>query len=150
MNWVLKEFAELTAAELHDLLELRIQVFVVEQRCAYPEVDGKDLESTHLLGYRASELVAYARWYAATDHVVLGRVVTRSTVRRQGVAQRLLKRAFAAIGPRRIQISAQQYLEPYYQRLGFETVSGVYDDFGIPHIDMIKDQSPEDIGRDRH
>jgi ElaA protein len=139
LRWILKKFSELTVFELHDLLQLRTEIFVVEQQCAYPEIDGKDLYSTHLLGYLDSELAAYARWYPEENSVVMGRIATRATLRRRGVGVQLMNRAIEAIGSHHIHISAQQHLERYYGNLGFETVSDVYDDYGIPHIDMIRD-----------
>lgn len=139
MRWILKEFDELTLFELHDLLRLRTEIFVVEQQCVYPEIDGKDIHSTHLLGYQDSELAAYARWYPEENCVVMGRIATRSALRRRGVGVQVMHRAIEAIGSYRIRISAQHHLERYYGNLGFETVSDVYDDYGIPHVDMIRD-----------
>ena len=139
MRWILKEFDELTLLELHDLLRLRTEIFVVEQQCAYPEIDGKDIHSTHLLGYLDSDLAAYARWYPEENYVVMGRIATRRSVRRRGVGVQLMNRAIEAIGSHRIRISAQQHLERYYGKLGFDTGSDIYDDYGIPHVDMIRD-----------
>ena len=142
MNWLVKTFAELTPGELHDLLRLRTDVFVVEQNCAYPELDGKDPDSTHLLGYIDSELAAYARWYDDGPVVVLGRIVVRTDLRGRGEGRRLMEHVFEAVGKRPIRISAQKQLERYYAVLGFETASEPYDDFGIPHVDMLRTAPP--------
>ena len=138
VGFLVKSFSELTTRELHDLLRLRTEVFVVEQDCAYPEIDGKDPQSTHLLGYLDSSLITYARWYTHGNDTVLGRIVTRPDLRRRGFGGRLMARVFEIIGDRRIRISAQQQLESYYRNLGFETTSEPYDDFGIAHIDMVR------------
>jgi ElaA protein len=138
LRFVVRTFDELSTRELHDLLRLRTEVFVVEQECAYPEIDGNDPRSTHLLGYLESRLAAYARWYPDGDAVVLGRILTRQDLRRGGLGKQLMAMVFDAIGPREIRISAQLQLEPYYRDMGFETVSERYDDFGIPHIDMVR------------
>ena len=142
MNWLVRAFEELTPRELHDLLRLRTDVFVVEQHCAYPEIDGKDTHSTHLLGYHGSELGAYSRWYDDGPVVVLGRIVVRSDLRGRGEGRRLVEHVFGLVGDRPIRISAQKHLERYYEGIGFETTSEPYDDFGIPHVDMLRAAPP--------
>ena len=150
MRWLVREFDELTPTELHDALQLRIDVFVVEQRCAYPELDGKDPRATHLLAYDGSRLIGYARWYSSGAEVVMGRIVVRKGSRGVGLAGQVMTRAFEAIGPRTIRISAQSQLRRYYQTLGFKEISEAYDDFGISHIDMVRERidtatgTPED------
>jgi len=136
--FVVRTFDQLSTRELHDLLRLRTEVFVVEQECAYPEIDGKDPRSTHLLGYLDSRLAVYARWYPEGEAVVLGRIVTHPDLRRGGLGKQLMAEVFDTIGPQEIRISAQLQLEQYYRDMGFETVSERYDDFGIPHIDMVR------------
>jgi ElaA protein len=136
LKWIVRSFDRLSLRELHDLLRLRVDVFVAEQRCAYPEIDGKDPESTHLLGYEDSELCAYARWYPDGRVAVVGRIVVRRNLRRRGLGRELMERIFEGVGDRTIRISAQQRLEGYYQRLGFETRSEPYDDYDIPHVEM--------------
>jgi ElaA protein len=147
LRWVRKSFDELTTRELYDLLRLRTDVFVVEQSCAYPEMDGKDPLCTHLLAYEDSQLAAYARWYPDGEQVVLGRIVTRGDLRKRGLNRRLMARVLDAVGARPIRISAQRYLEQYYQSLGFETVSDPYDDFGISHVDMVRQHGERSLGR---
>ena len=147
MKWVVKAFDELTTHELHDLLRLRIDVFVFEQACAYPELDGKDTQSTHLLGYaEEGGLRAYARWYSSGREVVMGRIVVQEEARNSGLGLQLMEHAFDAIGSQPIRISAQQPLEQYYHGFGFRTISEPYDDFGIPHIDMLKEPTPVSKG----
>lgn len=138
MNWICKRFGQLTPGELHDALRLRTDVFVVEQSCAYPEVDGEDPRSTHLLAYDGTRLVAYARWHAESGEIVLGRIVVQQAARGNGVGRALMERAFLEIGTQSIRISAQCQLERYYRELGFSAVSEPYDDFGIPHVDMVR------------
>jgi ElaA protein len=143
LKWAVRPFDRLSLRELHDLLRLRVDVFVAEQRCAYPEIDGKDLESTHLLGYEPSGLAAYARWYPDGRTAVVGRIVVRRDVRGRGIGRELVERIFEAVGDRTIRISAQQRLEGYYQRLGFETSSDPYDDCGVQHVEMFRDPPVE-------
>ena len=138
LTFVVKSFEKLSTRELHDLLRLRIDVFVVEQECAYPEIDGKDPLSTHLLGYVDSDLAVYARWYTEGNGLVLGRITTRQDLRGQGLGRLLMAKVFDSLDPQEIRISAQRQLESYYRDMGFETVSELYDDFGIPHIDMVR------------
>ena len=113
-------------------------MFVVEQECPYPELDGHDPEAMHLLGRLGSELIAYGRWYLEGDIAVLGRILTRIDHRRRGLARALVAAALDAIGEREVRICAQTYLEGFYRELGFETVSEPYDDHGIAHVDMVR------------
>jgi ElaA protein len=133
-----KSFAELTTPELHEILALRVAVFVVEQACAYPELDGRDPESIHLLGIVDGRLAAYARWYPTAGATILGRIVVEPELRGRGLGRRVTGEALRRIGPGEVRVSAQLYLEPFYRGLGFETVSSPYDDYGVAHVDMVR------------
>ena len=142
LTWQLRTFGELTAAELYAIMALRQQVFVVEQKCAYMDADGLDMVSRHLWGCQPTGLIAaYLRIVPAGakfDEVSIGRVVTSPHVRGTGLGRELMKRGIAAVGAVPLRISAQAYLERFYCELGFARVSDVYDDDGIPHIDMTR------------
>ncbi|MFG2059890.1 GNAT family N-acetyltransferase [Micromonospora sp. NPDC048871] len=135
-------FADLDARTFHDLVRLRIDVFVVEQECAYPELDGRDLEpgTRHLWLARDGAVLAYLRILADPDGVArIGRVVVAPSARGAGHAGRLLAAALAEIGDRPCVLEAQSHLVDFYARRGF-TVSGPdYVEDGIPHTPMRRD-----------
>lgn len=136
-------FDDLTPRQLHDALALRQRVFVVEQACVYQDVDGKDPNALHLLGRNeTATLVAYARILppgARFDVAAIGRVVVAPEHRGQGLARALMLEAIRIArdhhGPR-VALSAQAHLEAFYASLGFVRVGDVYDEDGIPHVDM--------------
>ncbi len=148
IRWQHKHFNQLTVNELYDALKLRIDVFVVEQTCYYPDLDDCDRNpaTLHLLGYANNELVAYLRilppgeTYA--DYVSIGRVATRKDVRGSGLGHPLIKQGIALCKTNwpttNIKISAQEHLQGYYQKHGFKTVSEMYLEDDIPHIAMLK------------
>jgi ElaA protein len=135
LSWVLLPFDELTTHQLFDVLKLRVDVFVVEQECAYPELDEKDRhpETRHLMGFSGQELVAYARLIPpglSYESASIGRVVTAADYRRNGAGKALLKEAIHRCGAKwphhNIEIGAQEYLLDFYQSFGFEASSPVY------------------------
>ena len=146
INWHWQQFNELSTATLFDILKLRQQVFVVEQNCAYPDIDELDKTAMHLYGVNDSSLVAYLRLLPPTRNnsfTALGRIVTDQTVRGKGYGKSLLTQGieFAdkhyASSP--IKISAQVHLQEFYMSFGFKTVSSPYDEDGIMHVDMRRD-----------
>lgn len=139
-----KSFAELSASELYSLLQLRSEIFVVEQNCAYQDCDGKDEMSMHLLGFEDNVLVAYARLLpkgvSYENYPSIGRVATKFSVRKKGYGKLLMLEAIKYCKEHfkiNIKISAQAYLEKFYQDLGFVTISAPYLEDDIPHIAMI-------------
>ena len=152
MRWITKSFTELTTTELYQLLQLRAEVFVVEQTCYYQDLDGKDCHpgALHLLGYEDEQLVAYLRvlpeGVSYQGHLSIGRVVTHESIRGSGGGHRLLRRgvaecqAMAAHLP--IKLSAQEHLQGYYGGQGFVTVSDVYLEDGINHVAMVRQPQP--------
>jgi ElaA protein len=145
MRFRVKRFEELTVDELYDLLRLRAEIFVVEQECAYQDLDGLDRASTHLLGTKQGRLEAYARWHPEGEQVRLGRIVTGPRVRGRGHGRRLvieaLRRIAAEHPGRPVLIHAQAHLEGFYQDLGFETRGEPFDEDGIPHVSMMRTTS---------
>ncbi|MDO1502152.1 GNAT family N-acetyltransferase [Winogradskyella maritima] len=139
-----KPFKALTTQELYDLLQLRSEVFVVEQDCVYQDLDGKDRKALHVLGYKDSELVAYTRLFNAGDYfeeASIGRVVVRQTERQHKYGYDIMKASIDAIKLNHntsvIRISAQCYLIKFYNNLGFEEVGEEYLEDGIPHVNMV-------------
>lgn len=144
MQWKIKAFDQISLQELYTILTLRTNVFVVEQACPYPEVDGKDPNCLHLLGTINGELVAYLRILPAGlryDEVSIGRVVIKPSHRGKGLGRLMMEQAIHCITNEwkesQIKIGAQSYLEKFYQSLGFEPVSEVYLEDDIPHLDML-------------
>ena len=144
MQWEIKAFDQLSLQELYTMLTLRTNVFVVEQACPYPELDGKDPNCLHLLGTINGELVAYLRILPAGliyDEVSIGRVVIKPSHRGKGLGRLMMEQAIHCITNEwkesQIKIGAQAYLEKFYQSLGFEPVSEVYLEDDIPHLDML-------------
>jgi ElaA protein len=147
MQWIVKTFEELTTTELYTILRLRCEVFVVEQECAFQEMDNYDQQAVHLMGYDADqELVAYTRLFKpgiTYDLASIGRVVTSKKVRGTGAGKELMQKSIAMVeelfGKGPIKIGAQQYLLKFYTSLGFVQSSEMYLEDNIPHIKMIRD-----------
>jgi ElaA protein len=140
-----KTFEQLNTKELYDLLQLRSEVFVVEQDCVYQDIDGKDQKALHILGYRGSKLVAYTRIFQPGDYfdeASIGRVVVRWHERKFKNGYKIMNASIKAINDHyntsEIRISAQTYLKTFYNNLGFKEVGEEYLEDGIPHINMIK------------
>jgi ElaA protein len=131
-------FAELTAAEVYGLCRLRVDVFVVEQQCPYPELDGRDLEpATEHLWFEADGVpVATLRVLDDGDEWAIGRVATAAGWRGSGLAARLMAEALAGHGDRPLHLGAQAYLEGWYERFGFRRSGPGYVEDGIPHVPM--------------
>jgi ElaA protein len=157
LTWRFVAFDALTTRELYELLQLRSEVFVVEQACVFQDMDGADAQAMHLLGRLAegpgqpgqpgqpAQLVAYARCFAAGvkfAEISIGRVVTHDDVRGSGAGHVLLQKAVACLtqqwGAQPIRIGAQARLEAFYQQHGFETTGAPYLEDGIAHIEMLR------------
>jgi ElaA protein len=144
MNWRWRAFSELSTDDLYDLIKLREEAFVVEQKCIYLECDGWDRKAMHLLGYESGRLAAYMRAFPAGlryPEMCLGRVVVRNDARGQGVGRKLLAEGLRQMrqawgwGP--VRISAQSHLLRFYQDFGFVPEGEEYLDDGIPHRYMV-------------
>ncbi|ANS79958.1 ElaA protein [Serinicoccus hydrothermalis] len=135
-------FADLDNRVLHDLLRLRVDVFVVEQDCAYPEIDGRDVEegTEHLWMDLDGQVAATVRVLHDPDGTRhLGRVATHRDHRGQGYAAALLREGLERLGPGPVHLGAQAYLEQWYARLGFRRSGEDYLEDGIPHLPMVRD-----------
>lgn len=147
-KWI--SFSDLAVDQLYALLRLRAEVFVVEQRCAYLDLDNKDSEALHLLGMENNQLAAYLRLFPPRkkDHVVVfGRVATATTARSKGYGKKLMETMLAYCHEHfpqsPIQGAAQAYLQTFYESFGFKTIGPQYEEDGIPHIDMQKNPGCE-------
>ncbi len=145
IKWIFKKFEELIPSELYAIMQLRNEVFVVEQNCVYQDADNKDSLSFHLMGWTQQKLVAYTRILApgiAFEEASIGRVVTSPSVRRTGIGVELMKASISKttelFGNLPIRIGAQLYLEKFYTTLGFKKASDTYLEDNIPHIEMVR------------
>jgi ElaA protein len=149
LTWQLAPFNQLSASQLYHLLQLRINVFVVEQTCPYPELDDKDHQEGvhHLMGFQDGQLIACARLIPAGisyPSVSIGRVATHKDKRGSGLGHTLLEQALLScekLWPgKSIEIGAQEHLSKFYTKHGFKQTSEMYLEDDIPHIDMKLDK----------
>ena len=148
IQWVLKKFSELNPYELYAVLQLRNEVFVVEQNCVFQDADDKDQQSHHLLGYCQDKLIAYTRLVppgVIYNEASIGRVATSPSVRGTGAGKQLMQQSidlcYKLFGINSIKIGAQLYLKKFYEGFDFHQVSDTYLEDGIPHIYMLKSPS---------
>jgi len=142
--WTLSGFDTLDAPALYDLLRLRSEVFVVEQACAFQDLDGLDGRAVHLQGRVAGQLLAYARCFPAGvtfAEASIGRITTRATARGTGLGHQLVARAMQAVadlwGLQPIRIGAQAHLRHFYESHGFSDLGRPYLEDGIDHLEMM-------------
>lgn len=143
VKWKIKRFEALSLNELYEVLQLRTEVFVVEQNCVYQDIDGKDQKALHLIGEYQNETVAYARLFQPGDYfekASIGRVVVKPGHRHLKLGHGLMREAINAIETvfhvSEITISAQLYLQQFYESHGFVATSETYLEDDIPHIEM--------------
>lgn len=148
VNWKIKKFNELTVDELYAILQLRSEVFVVEQNCVYHDPDGKDQYAWHLMGMENGKLIAYTRLFPAGityDDPSIGRVVTSSSKRRGGLGKELMQHSIQycekLFGKTSITLGAQLYLKEFYESFGFIVSGEEYIEDGIPHVTMTRKAS---------
>ena len=141
-----KTFQELSNKELYNLLQLRSEVFVVEQDCVYQDLDGKDEKSLHVLGYKQNKIVAYTRIFKPGyyfNEASIGRVVVAKRERKFKYGYDIMNASIEAIklhfNTLKVKISAQVYLKSFYNKLGFKEIGEEYLEDNIPHIAMIKE-----------
>lgn len=141
MELVIKHFTELSVDELYDILKARVDVFVVEQKCPYPEIDGKDKEAYHLFLRDEQGIAAYLRVLGegvSFPEPALGRILT--TRRGEGLGARIVRDGIAFVNDKfsanKIRIEAQVYAREFYEKLGFRQCSEPFMDEGIEHIEM--------------
>ena len=143
-KWKLKTWEELSKKELYDILRLREKVFIVEQKCPYMDIDGKDDLSYHLFLYNKDELIAYSRiipeGISYKNNISFGRVVISENFRGKGIAKEMiiliLEKTKELFGKEKIIISAQTYLTKFYSKYGFKVKGEEFLEDSIPHIKM--------------
>ena len=145
MKVIFKTFSELTTKELYQILQLRSEVFVVEQNCVYQDIDGKDEKAIHIIGVVQNKIVAYTRCFKPDEYfkeASIGRVVVKKTERKLKRGNQIMIHSIKAIEKlfqtKTIIISAQSHLKFFYNNFGFYSVGNEYLEDGIPHIEMIK------------
>lgn len=145
IKWVCKTFNDLSPEELYSILQLRSEVFVVEQNCVYQDMDDKDQQSYHFMGFIDNKLVAFTRLMPpglSYAEMSIGRVVTSPSVRGKNIGRLLMQQSLTKVhelfGESAIKIGAQLYLKSFYESLGFIKCSELYLEDGIEHIKMIR------------
>ncbi|MBT8325764.1 MAG: GNAT family N-acetyltransferase [Winogradskyella sp.] len=146
LTFKFKTFNELELNELYDLLQLRSEVFVVEQNCVYQDIDGKDQKAYHILGYKNNTLVAYTRLFKPGDYFTeasIGRVVVSKRERMHKYGYDIMNASIEFIrdhlNAKLIKLSAQTYLKRFYNNLGFKENGAEYLEDDIPHIAMLRE-----------
>ncbi|WP_214881309.1 MULTISPECIES: GNAT family N-acetyltransferase [unclassified Exiguobacterium] len=134
-----KAFHELTTIELYRLLALRTEIFVVEQNCPYQEIDGKDEQAIHYWIEEDGEIVSALRVLTEASPVAIGRVVTKAAHRGKGYSRKLMEATIEDFGHETLYLQAQTYVELFYASFGFKRTSDVYEEDGIPHVDMLRE-----------
>jgi len=144
MQTLIKKFTGLRTLELYQILKLRGDVFIYEQKCAYPDCDNHDLTAIHIMMMSDETLIAYARIlppHSKYPKTSIGRVVVHTDWRGKNLARQIMDAAIAtarkAFPNDPLMVQAQQYLEKFYQSFGFQTINQPYDDAGIIHVDMV-------------
>ena len=145
LHFSLKTFAELSPFELYAYLQLRSEVFVVEQNCVYQDLDDKDQKSLHVFVHQLDKLVACARIVPAAlayPEISIGRVIVAESFRKKHLGHELMRFCISEIqkrfGPQKIVLSAQAHLQDFYKKHNFVPEGAIYLEDGIPHIHMIK------------
>ncbi|MEJ7768679.1 MAG: GNAT family N-acetyltransferase [Chitinophagaceae bacterium] len=143
-SWICKKYDELTIDELYAILQLRIEVFIVEQKCAFQDADNKDRHCFHLMCWNDGDLSAYSRLVPAAvsfNEISIGRVITSSASRRTGLGKQLMEKSiencYSLFGKQPVRIGAQLYLKKFYESVGFLPAGPVYLEDGIEHMEMI-------------
>ncbi len=144
LNWIFKPFEGLTTNELYAFLQLRSEVFVVEQNCVYQDIDNKDRKSFHLMAWYDDDLVAYTRLVppgVSFNEASIGRVITAPKYRVLGIGIELMEKSIhhtlQSYATNKIRIGAQLYLKKFYEGFGFIAQGEEFLEDGIPHIEML-------------
>ncbi|WP_226063648.1 GNAT family N-acetyltransferase [Kaistella polysaccharea] len=144
--WKVKSFEQLSTEELYRIIQARIDVFVVEQNCPYPETDGSDTKALHIWAEGDEEILAYCRVFGPHikyDVPSIGRVLTNKDFRSKKLGKALMKIALDVVETRfnttKVQISAQDYLLRFYEMFGFKSTGKNYLEDDIPHTEMVRD-----------
>jgi len=144
MQYTMKKFGELTNTELYKLLQLRQEVFIIEQTCIYPDMDDKDQNAYHLMVFDQGTMLGCLRILekdVSFEEAAIGRVIVSKPNRQKGIAKEMMLQALDFIrqelNERHVRISAQSVAIPFYKSVGFEVVSEEYLEDDIPHVEML-------------
>lgn len=139
--WKTKTFDELNNRELYKILALRQEVFTIEQKRLYQDLDGHDYQAVHIFDQVNGEIIAYARVFIEEDHVTFGRVAIKKSYREQGLGTPLMEKVMDAIRQyfpgNKIIIEAQVPVQGYYEKFGFKAEGEEFILAGSPHIKMV-------------
>lgn len=145
MIWKIKSFEEITTSELYEIIKARVDVFVVEQNCPYPDLDGYDRQAIHLWAEQENSVLAYCRIFKKGikyPETSIGRVLTTEKARGKSLGKQLIQYAVETIENRfhttEVRISAQDYLLRFYSGFGFEDTGKKYLEDNIPHTEMFR------------
>lgn len=148
MKIEIKKFNELTTHELYEILKIRAEVFVIEQKCIYNDIDDKDFKSVHIMIKDNDKIAAYIRVLepgVSYETSSIGRVLVDANFRKKGLARTIVNEGINYIknnyDDKKITIGAQEYLKKFYESLGFKGISDVYLEDGIPHLDMFHENN---------
>ncbi|MCX8522700.1 GNAT family N-acetyltransferase [Chryseobacterium formosus] len=143
--WKIKSFEEITTSELYEIIKARVDVFVVEQNCPYPDLDGYDQNAIHLWAEQDNTVLAYCRIFERGikyNETSIGRVLTSEKGRGKNLGKQLIKYAVETIENRfktsEVRISAQDYLLKFYSDFGFQDTGKKYLEDNIPHTEMFR------------
>ena len=144
--WHWRTFQELTLEELYAVLKLRQDVFILEQKCLYQDIDQQDQQALHLLGLENGRIIVYLRVFPKgtlyADAISFGGLLIAQSERNKGLAREAMKQMMTHLkncnNNTPMIISAQTYLQQFYQSFGFYEIGAPYDEDGIPHIKMLK------------
>ena len=146
MNVTIKKFNDLSPLELYEILQLRSEVFVVEQDCVYQDIDGNDQKALHIIGTVENKIIAYTRCFRPGDYfkeASIGRVVVKESQRKFKRGNQIMNKSIKAINDhyktKIIKISAQCYLNKFYTNLQFKSIGEKYLEDGIPHVAMLRE-----------
>ena len=146
MNVAIKKFNDLSPLELYEILQLRSEVFVVEQDCVYQDIDGNDQKALHIIGTIENKIIAYTRCFRPGDYfkeASIGRVVVKESQRKFKRGNQIMNNSIKAINDhyktKIIKISAQCYLNKFYTNLQFKPIGEKYLEDGIPHVAMLRE-----------
>ena len=142
-----RKYQDLSLNEGHDIFALRSEIFVVEQNCAYQDIDGKDKNAVHIIGKNENEIVAYARIFVMgesySDFTSIGRVLVKKKSRGKSLGHQLMDFCIKFLETNHpkcsIKISAQTHLEKFYYKHGFRKQGDSYLEDRIPHVEMLKE-----------
>jgi len=141
--WKQKKWEELNKKNLHEILQIRSEVFIVEQKCVYQDIDNKDPKAIHLYGKIKNKIVAYSRIFNEGDfykEISFGRALVLKNQRGKGLGNELVQKSIEIIKGnwpnKKVKISAQAHLNSFYKKHGFIEKGKEYLEDGIPHVSM--------------